>query len=357
MAKLIDRHIASQVLFLGVSKKTKGGMTSVLVSYDRHIDGMRFIPTWRLGPKAVKAFYMLQAMVRTALLLLLDRRIRIVHIHGAANASFSRCRIFARLSRAFGKKVIIHEHAADFREYYDSSSDKKAIEKTLAGADFIIALSESWKHYFISIGADPQKIAVLNNPVEAETASPRAKNAHTPLRVLFLGEISSRKGAFDLISALAANKDQFRGKVEVRLAGNPVDGDIQAVIADCGLEDTATYLGWVAGEKKRKCLDWADVMILPSYNEGLPISILEAMANGMPVIATTVGGIPEVIADKQNGLLIAPGRPDEIAGALRYYTDNPDKIAIHGAEAKRTVSDFYPEKVFASLTEIYKRLL
>ena len=108
MAKLIDRHIASQVLFLGVSQKTKGGMTLVLVSYDRHIDGMRFIPTWRLGPKAVKAFYMLQAMVRTALLLLLDRRIRIVHIHGAANASFSRCRIFIGMARRFGKKVILH---------------------------------------------------------------------------------------------------------------------------------------------------------------------------------------------------------------------------------------------------------
>lgn len=192
MAKLIDRHIASQVLFLGVSKKTKGGMTSVLVSYDRHIDGMRFIPTWRLGPKAVKAFYMLQAMVRTALLLLLDRRIRIVHIHGAANASFSRCRIFIGMARRFGKKVILHEHAADFKEFYEASADKQSIISTLRSVDLLIALSESWKQYFASIGMPPGKIEVLKNPV-APGQSENAKTAHHPLRVLYLGEISRRR--------------------------------------------------------------------------------------------------------------------------------------------------------------------
>ena len=84
----INKEISSKVLFLGVSKKTKGGMTAVLVSYDKYIENMRFIPTWKLGNKAVKSWYALQALVRTWFLLTFDKRIKIVHIHGAANASF-----------------------------------------------------------------------------------------------------------------------------------------------------------------------------------------------------------------------------------------------------------------------------
>ena len=84
----IRNEISSQVLFLGVSKKTKGGMTSVIVSYDKYIENMLFIPTWKLGNKLVKLCYVVQALVRTWLLLKFDKRINILHIHGAANASF-----------------------------------------------------------------------------------------------------------------------------------------------------------------------------------------------------------------------------------------------------------------------------
>ena len=86
--KYIDKSLSSQVLFLGVSKKTKGGMTAVLVSYDKYIENMRFIPTWKLGNKLVKSWYALQALVRTWVLLSFDKRIKLVLIRGAASASF-----------------------------------------------------------------------------------------------------------------------------------------------------------------------------------------------------------------------------------------------------------------------------
>lgn len=356
MAKLIDRHIASQVLFLGVSQKTKGGMTSVLVSYDRHIDGMRFIPTWRLGPKAVKAFYMLQAMVRTALLLLLDRRIRIVHIHGAANASFSRCRIFIGMARRFGKKVILHEHAADFKEFYEASADKQSIISVLRSVDLLIALSESWKQFYISIGMPAGKIEVLKNPV-TPGQSENAKTAHHPLRALYLGEISRRKGATDLLTALSSGKEFFDGKIEVRFGGNEVDGDIRSEIEAKGLQNTALYMGWVSGSAKTEALEWADIYILPSYNEGLPIAILEAMASGMPVITTPVGGIPELVRDGNNGTLIPPGRSDCIAAALRWYISNPQQVEILGRKALSDVRQYFPPQVFGHLARIYATLL
>lgn len=356
MTKLIDRDTASKVLFLGVSKKTKGGMTSVVVSYDRYIDDMRFVPTWRLGSKSVKALYMLQAMVRTALLLLFDRRIKIVHIHGAANASFSRCRIFIGMARFFGRKVILHEHAADFREYYDSATNKRAITSALRRLDLLIALSESWKDYFISIGMPADKIEVLKNPV-APVHARSARTAHHPLRVLYLGEISRRKGAADLLQALASDREYFDGRIEVRFGGNEVDGDIRAEIEANGLQNIASYIGWVSGSAKEEAMEWADVYILPSYNEGLPIAILEAMACGMPVITTPVGGIPELVRDGENGTLIPPGRPDCIASALRWYISNPQEVNSRGRRALSDVRPYFPEQVFGHLAKIYTTLL
>ena len=97
--------------------------------------------------------------------------------------------------------------------------------------------------------------------------------------------------------------------------------------------------------------------ILPSYNEGLPIAILEAMSYKHPVISTPVGGIPEVIENGENGLLVKPGDTAAIADAVRFYIINKEKIAEHGAHAYEIVKDFFPEKVFSDLDGIYQALL
>lgn len=104
MDNYLCKDISSKVLFLGVSKKTKGGMTAVLVSYDKYIENMRFIPTWKLGNKLVKSWYALQALVRTWFLLTFDKRIKIVHIHGAANASLIDVRCLFVLPRNVAKR-------------------------------------------------------------------------------------------------------------------------------------------------------------------------------------------------------------------------------------------------------------
>lgn len=207
--KYINKELSSQVLFLGVSKKTKGGMTAVLVSYDKYIENMRFIPTWKLGNKLVKSWYALQALVRTWFLLTFDKRIKIVHIHGAANASFDRCKLFIRLAKKCGKKVILHEHAADFVEYYQEAEDKQGITDTLKMCDALIVLSQSWKEYFSSIGMDKDKIHVLNNIVSPPEIAPEKHTEDGKLHLMYMGEISKRKGGFDLLKAIVDNKEYF----------------------------------------------------------------------------------------------------------------------------------------------------
>ena len=354
---LISKDTSGKILFLGVSKHTKGGMTAVLVSYGKYIDGMRFIPTWRLGNKLIKSWYALQALVRTSLLLLFDKRIKIVHIHGAANASFDRCKLFINLSKQFGKKVILHEHAADFMEYYSASGKKDDIRATLNKCDRLIVLSKSWQDYFASIGVDKNRIKVLNNIVSPPELHPEFHTEDGKLHLLYMGEISKRKGGFDLLKAVADHKEQFEGKLLLRMGGNQVDGDIKSFINEHHLESIVTYEGWIAGQKKIECLNWEDIYILPSYNEGLPIAILEAMAYHHPVISTPVGGIPEVLQDGYNGTLVRPGNTEEIAKAIISYINLPDIIKHQGENSYKAVQPFFPESVFSSLKQIYQKLL
>lgn len=355
--KYINKDFSSQVLFLGVSKKTKGGMTAVLVSYDKYIENMRFIPTWKLGNKAVKSWYALQALVRTWFLLTFDKRIKIVHIHGAANASFERCKLFINLAKKCGKKVILHEHAADFVDYFDGAADKQAITDTLQKCDALIVLSQSWKKYFASIGMDDCKIHVLNNIVSPPALQTKNHVADEKIHLMYMGEISKRKGGFDLLEAIVNNKEYFADKLLLRMGGNEVDGDIKAYIREKGLESFVTYEGWIAGQKKIDCLNWEDVYILPSYNEGLPIAILEAMAYSHPVISTPVGGIPEIIKSGKNGILVQPGDTKGIADAIKFYIENNEAIKSQGDKAYEVVQDFFPNKVFGDLKALYLKML
>lgn len=353
----IDKPLSSKILFLGVSKKTKGGMTAVLVSYSKYIERMRFIPTWHLGSKLVKSVYALQAIIRTWLLLMFDNRIKIVHIHGAANASFERCKIFIKLAKRFNKKAILHEHAADFVEYYNNSEDKEIITATINRCDCLIVLSKSWKEYFSSIGVNENKIQVLNNIVSPPELHTELHPANGKLHLLYMGEISKRKGGYDLLKAVYDYREMFQGKLLLRMGGNEVDGDIKAYIREHDLQSIVTYEGWVSGQKKIECLNWEDVYILPSYNEGLPIAILEAMTYHHPVISTPVGGIPEVLKDGYNGKVVTPGDIEKIANAISFYIDNKEAIKEQGENSYKVVQPFLPDSVFSSLKSIYNKLL
>lgn len=353
---MINKDLAAKVLFLGVSLKTKGGMTAVLVSYKKYIDGMRFIPTWKLGNKFVKACYAARALVKTWWLCRFDHSIKIVHIHGAANASFYRCRMFIKIAKKFGKKVILHEHAADFVEFFNTADDKASIVETINDCDCLIVLSNSWKDYFASIGVEESKIHVLNNIVSPPEAEYKPHN-DGKLHLMYMGEISNRKGAFDLLQAVSDNEKFFKDKLLLRMGGNEVDGDIRTYIKERGLNGFVSYEGWISGQKKIDCLTWEDVYILPSYNEGLPVAILEAMSYSHPVISTPVGGIPEVVKNGENGILVQPGNTEEITKAIKLYIEVPEKIKRQGEKAFITAKNFFPEKVFSDLEKIYKTLL
>jgi glycosyltransferase involved in cell wall biosynthesis len=117
------------------------------------------------------------------------------------------------------------------------------------------------------------------------------------------------------------------------------------------------FEGWVSGIRKHELLSTCDIFILPSYNEGLPLSILEAMNYHLPIIATPVGGTAEVVHDGINGFLVAPGDQKAMCQRLMRFIDNPDLITRMGSESARLITDYQPEAVLPRLNQLYTELL
>ena len=354
--KFIDQQLSQKILTIGVSKAAFGGMAAVLLSYEKHFEKFRYIPTWRRGNIVLIAWYFFQAIVRCFLLLLFDWRIKIVHIHGSKKGSFYRKLVFIFMAKLFHKKVVYHQHAGEFQDYYDQSAHKKIIVNIINRCDKLVVLSQSWENFYLNIGVSKEKIDVLNNIVTPPDFVP-ARQSDGKLHLLYLGEIKNAKGTYDLLNVLKTNKEIFKDKILLRVGGIVVDGDFNAIISEKDLSPFIQYEGWVSGSKKTECLEWADVFILPSYYEGLPISILEAMSYSQPVIATNVGGIPEFLRSHENGILIEPGNLEQIKNAILYFVENPEKISEYGKKACKAVQPFFPDKVFEKLNAIYQELL
>jgi glycosyltransferase involved in cell wall biosynthesis len=351
----IKDNSLSHILMIGVDQNTPGGMAAVVKTYSQYFISLKYISTWKSGGYFVKVCYAVKALIVAFIRMSVDYRIRIVHIHTAAYASFYRKSIFVKMSKLFGKKVILHMHAADFEAFFQQSKNPEKILRIIKLCDVLVVLSQSWKQYFMKIGIAESKIAILNNIVSPPIIK-EVKSKSVRIKLLFLGEIGKRKGVYDLLDVLHANRHYYHDKLELRIGGNLEEDKLKGTLLNYGLTEFVTFEGWISGEKKIECLNWADIFILPSYNEGLPIAILESMSYGLPVISTNVGGIPEVLKTHKNGILITPGNLEEIDSSIRYFVNHKEKICEYGNCAKESIKEYLAESVVEKLQQLYNSI-
>lgn len=339
-----------------------GGISSVVSTYATYIENLNYIVTAgsRDDNKLKKIYLCFVGYIKFLFQLLFNKKIKIIHIQGSHGASYYRKSKFVKLAKIFDKKVIWHMHASQFVPFYKNSTSKVDIQKNINSTDILIVLSNYYADFYKKIGVNPNKVRILNNIVPEPFKVQQKNSNDNLLHILFLGEISERKGAFDIVKTIGANRD-LADKVEIRIGGNGETAKLKQMIHNAHLDDCIKFEGWVSGHKKDELLEWADIYILPSFNEGLPISILEALSYRCPIISTPVGGIPEVVITEKtnniNGILVEPGNTTEIADAISYYTKFPEKIKEHGDVSIKIVSKFYPNAVFAQLKDIYYSLL
>ncbi len=147
-------------------------------------------------------------------------------------------------------------------------------------------------------------------------------------------------------------------KVKFIFAGN---GEIEKVKNLCkgkNIQDNIHLLGFISGEEKIKNFHKADIFILPSYNEGLPVSVLEAMAAGLSIITTPVGGIPEAVEDGVNGFLVEPGNPEMLADRILKLLEDEELRERMGRKSLRIAKEKFDVNIIAEgLSKIYEKVL
>jgi glycosyltransferase involved in cell wall biosynthesis len=362
-----------KVLMFGTGLDVKGGVTSVeKLIINNAPSQLRINHVATIGQGSV--FYniiLFAKAIRSLILTIVRKDVDIIHIHFSERGSTLRKSILILIGLIFRQSIILHAHGATYKEFYEGLPVViKKILVALISRCKVIALSESWQDYYSSsFSLSKSEISVLYNPVDMPVNMPY-RQGRKQLKFIFLGRIGKRggaldiakslmsfpkqdKGAFDLIHAFSALSDADRHDLELVMAGN---GDLDAasqLINDLNLADKITILDWLNSEQRDKLLASADAFILPSYNEGLPMSMLESMAWGLPVIVTPVGGIPEVIIDHQNGLLVEPGVQEQLVTAMQSLIRDESLRLSLGAAGRGSIKGLNIHNYMDSLLTLY----
>lgn len=337
----------------------KGGIASVVNGYRSHGFGDEYEivyvesycdgSKWNKLVKAIRGYREFAGQLR-------KNSFDIVHVHSSFGPSFYRKMPFICMASAKGIPVINHIHGADFDVFYEKASagKKKLIKKIYLKCGKLIALSEEWKDNLKKIVPE-EKIAVIENycliPELEGRPEDRGKNKDT--KILFLGEIGKRKGCFDIPYVLTGVNEKAENFRFV-MAGDGLPEDVDAVkklMEDCGLNGKAEFPGWVRGIEKEKLLRTSDIFFFPSYHEGMPMAVLEAMAYGKAIVTTRTGGIPKLIEDGISGYLCEPGNVKEMTEGLLKLIRRPEKIQEFGKKARAKAINCY------SFEEHLKKLL
>lgn len=279
------------------------------------------------------AFSLVQLPLAMAQLIALriQGRADVLHINLSSHGSMVRKMMLASLCRTLGVPYILHVHGSRTRQYWQGVKPdvRKRIDAMFVNAARVLVLGDVWRRFVAEQApASASRITILPNATRAATL-PRVPDAE--VRILFLGRVGERKGVPDLIEALSALPRQ--GGWRATIAG---DGDLQPSlerIAELGLKDKVATPGWVGPDDVARLLAASDILVLPSYDENLPMSVIEAMANGLAVVATPVGATEEIVVDGQTGLLVQPGDIAGLANALRRLLEDSALRARLGAAA------------------------
>lgn len=257
----------------------------------------------------------------------------LLHINLSSHGSTQRKLVLAAACRRMGIPYVLHLHGSRMRQYWlgAPAGTRARIAAMFAGAARILVLGEVWRRFVAEqVPAAAERIVILPNA----TRPARLPQVPDParVRILFLGRVGERKGVPQLIDALARLAGD--GCWHATIAG---DGDVEAARARAdaaGIASRVDLPGWVGPEAVETALAHADVLVLPSFDENLPMSVIEGMAAGLAVIATPVGATEEIVRDGETGLLVPPGDVDALAAALARLVGDAALRERLGREAR-----------------------
>ena len=345
-----------KVLFIAPSRKTRGGITSVIKAYENtnfwqnwscywletHIDRSFF----------EKILYFLKAYIKFIFILY---QFDIIHIHLSEPASAFRKLFFFIPAQFLRKKIIVHFHS--FSTETTINSKFRILYKFLfKHSDTIIVLSDKWKQDLLKyIDLPTSKIYIIFNPADSTLVkNPYSLNNKT---ILYAGTLNTRKGYEDLLKSFKLLREH-NSNYSLSFAGNGEIDRAKQIANNLGILDKITFHGWLTGEDKKHLFSTASIFCLPSYAEGFPMAVIDALSYGIPVITTPVGGLPDLLENNHNILFFTPGNIEELYRSLKNVVDDDSlKLRLSTNGFKIANDTFNITSITHKIDTLYQNLL
>lgn len=296
----------------------------------------------------------------------------LVHYHTSRGMAFLKDMVLAAMVRClFRVTTVLHIRSSDATAILVSRAPRLQcfqLRVLQHCCDRLVLLSENVLNDFAAIlGPEAGRrfraqCTVLPNFTLLPTMYRQHQEPTDCVRVFYIGNLGAGKGICDILEAARRLKGQVTSPFQVILAGpfndRREEQRIRTLVANYHLSETIIFLGTVLERKKEAAFLQADVFVLPSYSEGMPQSLLEAMAYGLPVVVSNVGGIPEVVCNGQEGLMIKPGDIDELCRALKQLIESVECRQRMGAAARRRMTAHHTVEIYLrQLQELYDSVL
>jgi glycosyltransferase involved in cell wall biosynthesis len=266
----------------------------------------------------------------------------IVHINTSLRRkSYWRDLVFLAVARLFGAKVVYQVHGGALpADFFPGNGFLGGILRwTLKAADVVVLLADFQLTAYRAF-APEARLEVIPNGIDVTGLSGERSSAKAtgPLRLIYLGRLVRTKGLFEMLEAVTLLTEEGRD-VELTVAGSgPDEDELRARAGADSLRNRVHFVGPIFDEAKNHLLCASHVFLFPTYDEGMPYALLEAMAAGAVPVTTPVGGIPDIVTDGVHGFLVAPRDPVGLAAALRVCDDDRSALARMAAAGRERIN-------------------
>ena len=355
----------SRVLLVGKGAPDRGGIPSFLHDLEsgelsrRHDVTLLNVAHQGTPQGGEASFGNLLRTVRDACAVWREARAQdVVHINSALAPAVTvlRAGLMALAARLRGASVVVHAHGGAIETWLRTPRARLVMRIAMLPADAVVAVWSAG-HRALADALGEDKVRLVDNGVdtsrflvsEGATTDPR----RVP-RILYVGLLTPRKGVLDLIEASRLLHEQGLQHELLLLGGTPDEGPAAAEPVLVAAERHATLLGTRRPEEMPAAYAAADIFCLPSWWEAMPLSVLEAMSAGLPVVASAVGDVPRLVADGKTGFVVPKQAPAQLADALRRLLEDSSLRHQMGAEGRRRVEERFSSAVTAdALCAVY----
>lgn len=283
-------------------------------------------------------------------------RFDVLHCHGVYPTGY----IGASFNKITGVPFIITPHGGDLAKDRTGNIISRRvmsrINKALPAAQAITAISQSVKRQILDLGAPSGNICLIPNGVSLNEFKPGGSSLKHNY-IVFIGRLVKLKGVDTLIEAYSLLKKSYPG-VNLKIAGDGVEMSVlKELVRKLNLAREVEFLGTVRGAEKIRLLSEALFLVCPSREEAFSVVNLEALASGLPVIASRVGGITDVIQDCINGFLVEPENPEQLAEKMRLLMEDAGLRQQMSERALHSAARFDWSNVACQYLHIYRQII